>query len=309
MGKRWDVLGLGAVAVDDILCVDHYPPVDSKEPVLSWERQAGGLAGTALVTVVRLGGNSAYLGVLGKDDLSVFTMNEFQKEGVDTSLIQIREEARPIHSMVIVERRTGSRTLFFDSSGFQEAPLARMEKETLKNCQVLFVDYTVKETGVWAGQVANDLGIPVVADIERGEFNELRSLLKVTNHLVIGKQMAQQLSGKEKLDDSVYELQKHGFSAVVVTAGDQGCWFAAQGEDVTHLPAIEVPVVDTVGCGDVFHGAYAYSLSKGSTIAQAVQIANVTAGLKARKPGGRTGIPAWCEVEEYLHTYKIAGCT
>ena len=48
-----DILGLGGVAVDDLLYVDGYPPADSKTPVARRERQCGGLTATALVAAAR----------------------------------------------------------------------------------------------------------------------------------------------------------------------------------------------------------------------------------------------------------------
>jgi len=66
------------------------------------------------------------------------------------------------------------------------------------------------------------------------------------------------------------------------------------------VPALKVAVVDTTGCGDVFHGAYAGALAKGRPLAEAVRIATVAAGLKAQQPGGREGIPDWAAVEAML---------
>ena len=61
---RFDVLGIGVTAVDDLLYVDRYPPPDAKITVLRSERQCGGLAATALVAASRLGAKCAYAGVL-----------------------------------------------------------------------------------------------------------------------------------------------------------------------------------------------------------------------------------------------------
>ncbi len=50
----WDVLGIGSIAVDDLIYVEHYPAPDSKLPVLEVHRQGGGNTATALVVAVRL---------------------------------------------------------------------------------------------------------------------------------------------------------------------------------------------------------------------------------------------------------------
>ncbi|MEJ5197917.1 MAG: PfkB family carbohydrate kinase, partial [Anaerolineae bacterium] len=95
-------------------------------------------------------------------------------------------------------------------------------------------------------------------------------------------------------------LTRTGRACCVVTAGAQGCWYAVNGGPVRHLPALRVAAVDTTGCGDVFHGAYAASLARGESNERAIQIATIAAGLKATKPGGRLGIPDWATVEAYL---------
>jgi sulfofructose kinase len=304
MKKCWDVLGLGAVAVDDLVYVDHYPAVDTKEPIREWARQGGGLAGTALVTVARLGMRAAYFGCLGEEELSQFTRLEFIREGVDVTPIISIPDARPIHSIVIIEKPTGSRTLFFDVAGLQAPPLGYITPDLINKTRVLFVDHTLPVAGIKAAKLARTMGIPVVADIEasaRAE-DDLRivELVELVDHLVIGIEMAQHLSGREHPGEAAHEILNQGHQAVVVTVGDQGSWFCEERGNPQHQPALKVAVVDTVGCGDVFHGAYTASLAKGMQVSDAVKIATIAAGLKATKPGGRTGIPNWKVIDPYF---------
>ncbi len=60
-------------------------------------------------------------------------------------------------------------------------------------------------------------------------------------------------------------------------------------------------VIDTLGAGDVFHGAFAYALAKGFDLEYTVRFANAAAALKCRKPGGRAGIPTCEEVEALIN--------
>jgi len=53
--KRFDVLGLGCAAVDDLLYVPSFPGADAKVRVTRSVRRCGGLTGAALVTAARLG--------------------------------------------------------------------------------------------------------------------------------------------------------------------------------------------------------------------------------------------------------------
>ena len=121
MDKKWDVLGLGAVAVDDIYYVETYPPPDTKAQILQFRRQAGGLAATALVAAARQGCRTAYCGILGEDDLSRFSLDSFQREKVDCSQVRIIPGARPVVAAIIVEAPTGRRSILFNHAGFAGA--------------------------------------------------------------------------------------------------------------------------------------------------------------------------------------------
>ena len=74
----------------------------------------------------------------------------------------------------------------------------------------------------------------------------------------------------------------------------------ATGKAARHFPAYAVDLVDTTGCGDVFHGAYAAALSQGEDLPRRVALASAAAALKATRRGGQAGIPYRQAVEEFL---------
>ena len=113
----FDVLGFGAVAVDELLYVDAYPAPESKVRVRHRERQCGGLTGTALVAAARLGAGCAYTGVLGDDELSRYAIACLEHEGIDLSLRVRRPDARPAHSTIIVDQTQKTRTVLASLQG------------------------------------------------------------------------------------------------------------------------------------------------------------------------------------------------
>jgi len=62
--------------------------------------------------------------------------------------------------------------------------------------------------------------------------------------------------------------------------------------------------VDTTGCGDVFHGAYAAALARGLEVAASTRFASAAAALKATKYGGQAGIPTRAAVEAFLKEHS-----
>lgn len=298
----WDVLGFGAVAVDDLVYLDGFPAADSKMPVQEMRRAGGGLAGTSLVAASRLGARTAYAGILGDDDLSRFTISELEREGVDCSLVRYQPGAQPHHSIILVDRLTGQRTILHYSGTVVAPAPGSFPIDVITGCRVLFVDNTVAPFALDAVRLAHAQGIPVVADLERTTGADVRALAREVDHLIVGIGFAGQVSGENEPAAMVRALRQPAQAACVVTAGERGCWYAcaATGDVVHHVPACSVPVVDTTGCGDVFHGAYATILARGEGVARAVTVATVAAGLKATQPGGRSGIPDWETIERYL---------
>jgi len=301
---KWDVLGFGAVAVDDLVYLDHFPAPDSKEPVRDEQRAGGGLAGTALVAAARLGVRAAYAGVLGDDDLSHYTIAELEREGVDCTLVRRQEGSGPVHSTIIVDRSTGERTILHYAARVVPPDESDVTPELIAQCSVLFVDSTVIAAGLLAAELAHRAGIPVVADLEHPGAPGVPELSLAADHLIVGATFARAVTGEDEPAAMVRGLHAPGRAATVVTVGDLGCWYAVGAAVLTvhHTPAYTVRAVDTTGCGDVFHGAYAAALARGGTVDRAVAVATIAAGLKATQPGGRLGIPDWSTVERVLVT-------
>ncbi len=303
MTPRFDVLGFGAVAVDDLLYVEDYPQPDTKMRVLAQRRDGGGLAGTALVAAARMGARTAYCGILGDDELSNFTIRELEREGVDCSNVLKREEARPFHSTIIVVPSKQQRTILYSATGVIGALPEQVTELLISDCRLLFVDHTVAEAGLRAAELAHASGIPVIADFETFEADnhpELVDLMRLVDHVVVGIGFAQHVTGTDNPEDMVRALSSTRRASCVVTAGIRGCWYAEGNGAVRHFPAFQVETVDTNGCGDVFHGAYAASIVRGESIGDAIRVASAAAALKATVAGSRSGIPNRDTVDRFL---------
>lgn len=307
MTKTLDILGLGCVAVDDLLYVARYPEADDKQQVLRRDRQCGGLTATALVAASRLGARCAYAGTLGHDELSEFAIRRLTEESLDLGYLQHRDGVRPIHSTIVVDEIQRTRTIFYDLSGAAPATPDWPPEEALRSSRVLFVDHFGLDGMIRAARVARAAGIPVVADFESEPTGNFAELVALVDHPIVSYDFARRWTGQDDPSSSALSLWAPDRQAVVVTWGDKGCWYvgADAPNEIRHQPAFPVEVVDTTGCGDVFHGAYAAGLAQGMTLPDRVRFAAATAALKATRPGGQAGIPTRDAVEDFL-TRRLA---
>lgn len=229
----------------------------------------------------------------------------FVREGIDTAHCVRCATARPAHSTIIVDEHQKTRTIFASLAGDIGADAQSPPEDLIRSAHVILVDHHGLEGTIRAARIARLSGVSVVADFERkpeGNFDELLSLV---DHLVISARFAAELTGNTDPDQATSALWTPKRKAVVITCGAQGSWYLAQGfKKPLHCPAHPVKVIDTTGCGDVFHGAYAAALARGTSPAECVEIASAAAALKTAKRGGQAGCPTLQEVEEFIHRAK-----
>jgi sulfofructose kinase len=76
--------------------------------------------------------------------------------------------------------------------------------------------------------------------------------------------------------------------------------------ELQHHPGFDVTVVDTLGAGDVWHGAFALALAEGRDEEAAVRVASAAAALKVQRKGGRSGAPVRAELDSFLAARGVA---
>jgi sugar/nucleoside kinase (ribokinase family) len=303
MSAKFDLLTLGAVAVDDLCYVDSFPKPDEKTPVLRRQRQCGGMSAIAAITASRLGGKSAYAGVLGREELSKFAFHQMRAEGVNLRHLRRRDGVRPVHSIIIVDAKTGTRNIFYDFSGVVGAARDWPPAPVIESARVLFVDWYSVPGMIRAARLARAAGIPVVADFEQNELPGFATLLGLVDHLILSQVFATKLTGHSDPRRALASLWTGRQQLAAVTCGAKGCFYMTADKPgaVRHEAAFKVKAVDTTGCGDVFHGAYALALARKMPAPERIRFASAVAALKATKPGGaQQGIPTLAQVRRLM---------
>ncbi len=300
-----DILGIGVSTVDDLMVVETFPTANDKMPVLSFERQGGGLTSTALVAAARLGRKCRMILRLGEDELSRFIRSELIREGI--GLHETNQgaagEIRPCHSVILTEKSTGERAIMWRAPLDGAPRIGDAEMAMLDSVGCLFVDNIFAPAIIGIAEQARKRGIPVVGDFERPSEDGLK-LMELTDHLILPLAYAKKITGAATPEAVVRSLAATGGRALAcVTDSERGSWYWAgsNGDAVRHQPAFKVErVVDATGCGDVFHGAYAAFLVAGLPPSERIRRASAAAAIKAGKVGAQKGSPTRAELEKFL---------
>lgn len=303
-----DILGLGVSTVDDLLRVDHFPRLNEKQKILFSSRQCGGLTGSALVAAARLGCRCGYAITLGDGELSAFTRRELGREGIVILGSGTSPEVEPYHSIIITEAGAGDRSILWNNDLARPPVVGEREMALAMEAGCLFVDHVYASAIMDVVREARRQGVAVVGDFERTTPGS-PELMDLTDHILLPLAYARQVYGEGRDAPSLVRALASvaGRSLACVTNGVEGAWYAL-GEDperVYHQAIFPVDeVVDTTGCGDVFHGAYAAGLVAGLLPAERIRRAAAAAAFKTRKPGAQAGAPTTTELNAFMALYE-----
>jgi sugar/nucleoside kinase (ribokinase family) len=257
--------------------------------MLEFVREGGGLVATALVALARLGCRTRYVGKLGEDDFSASILAGLEREGVDTRAVVRSPRAQGRFAFIMVEADTGSRTILHSGHGAALFAPGDLDRATILAGRVLLLDTSDADASRQAATWVAEAGIPVVLDGDRYRA-EARDLPALCSHPIVSHRYAAAYTGVADPRDAARAMARELDRTVIVTAGRAGAYAAGPGVDL-HQPAFSVPVKDTTGAGDVFHGAFAYGLLREWDLPRRLRFAAAVAALKCRGLGGRAAIP------------------
>ncbi|HAK93951.1 MAG TPA: ribokinase [Planctomycetes bacterium] len=294
-----DVLGLGVITVDVLMRIKGLPEKGGKALAEGAALQGGGLTATALVAVSRLGGRARMLGCLGRSRLAAQAEADLAAEGVDVGGILRRDGAEPALAVVLVDTLSGQRTIMASLEGVAYPAFEELPAGDLARARCVLIDQHGGAAGVALARAARTRGIPVVIDAEAA-LPHTADLIALASDVVVGEAFALSFTGAPDIGTALEALWRTGdHASVVITRGARGA-DARSRDGAWRQDAFAVPAVDTTGCGDVFHGAFALCRARGMPLPDAVRFASATAALKTRCLGGRAGIPTRAEVEALL---------
>ena len=277
------VICLGNVVADHTFRVEDIPQPPAKIPARSYSVGAGGMAATAAIAVVRLGGRAAFWGRVG-DDLNGEPLAEaLAAEGIDVSGLRRVPGGRTPVGAVLVDLR-GERTIIsFRGSGLGTDP-DWLPLDRLRDAGALCCDPRWPEGVAVAAAAARAAGVPVVLDGERSETRILVDLVPRVDHAIFSVPgRANYAPGCAPEEGLRRALASGPVRVAAVTQGEKGTlWMAAGDDKPTRTPAFPVEATNTTGAGDVFHGAYALAMAEGMDVTRAMRFASAAGALRAR---------------------------
>ncbi len=301
------ILCIGIPVRDLTFRVGSVPARGSKENASHFDEICGGNALNAAIGIVRLGGRASICGPMGDagETSSRYIFDKLAHEGIETRhIVHMPGLVTPI-SAVMVDP-SGERTIVtFRDPGLWKVRLPDTD-ELLDDCSAILTESRCAEfcTGLCAE--ARRRGIPVIVDADRA-MSLREGLLTASSHLVFSSEPLQETANVADDGEALKKISRLTLSFLAGTRGAQGTiWLDEKGQ-LQQTPAFPVHTVDTLGAGDVFHGAFALAITENQDIPSALRFASAAAALKCTRFGGAFAAPQRAEVLELLSHGPAAG--
>jgi sugar/nucleoside kinase (ribokinase family) len=298
------ILCVGMPIRDLLFRVSDFPRGGSRNAVSHFDEICGGNALNAAISIARLGGRAALTGPIGDDreTSNRIILERMAIEGIDgAGLVQLPGVVTPTSAVVIDS--SGERTNFT----YRDPRLWQVrlpEAATLlRDCDAILTEARCAAFAADLYTEAGKRGLPVVVDIDSAVSLQ-EGLLTAATHLIFSSEALQATAGVADDAEALWKIAQVTPAFLAATRGPAGAiWRDRQGK-LRETAGFVVKAVDTLGAGDVFHGAFVLALTERQELAEALRFAAAAAALKCCRHGGSLACPQRVEVEDFLYKHR-----
>ena len=287
------VLVTGVSVIDFIFQLDEIPKKFEKFRALDASISGGGVAANAAVAISRLGGSATLVSRLGNDQVGDIIKNQLIEEGINVKFTKQFDQKKSSFSSVYIDKKGERQVVNYRD---KTLPVEAIWINDIKQHDAYLADTRWNEGTIETLKIAKLFNRPGVLDAEETVSIEA---IKTASHIAFSLYGLQSFTKQKDILTGLNEISKITSAWACVTNGEKGAFFL-QNSELINIPTKNVVVKDTLGAGDVWHGAFTLSLAEGNNEINAIKFANYAATLKCSFFGGRKGFPNRKQLKEFI---------
>ncbi len=272
-----------------------------------------GAAGTAAIAAAKMGVNTLAVGGVGDDIMADWVLERLTHFGVDTWGMQ-RKPGWKTSSSIVTTRADGSRPALHMHGATKDFIVTEDMYAQVTDCTVFHAGGIGLTEAMDAGghsakvmKAAKAAGAATTVDVFAGSPKDLPAIAAVlpyTDYFMPSIEEAQALCGLTDLADTAKFFFDMGVKACVLTMGGDGAYYHDRDGTKFKIPAFDIKVKCTCGCGDAFNAGFATGLVKGFSPEDTVRFAQATSALNATGLGSQAGVESFEHTLNFMRTTK-----
>lgn len=269
-----------------------------------------GAAGAAVVAAAKVGLSSLAVGAVGQDMMGDWVLHRLQHFGVDIAHMD-RLAGTSTSASIVTTRKDGSRPALHVKGATGAFVLDEAKLGAVTNAKVLhlggvgLLDAMDGEGTARLMQHAKSRGAVTTVDVFAGSQDDLpdvEAVLPHTDYFIPSIEEAEALSGMNDIRRMVTFFLDKGAQCCIFTLGEHGAYYHHRDGTRIQVPAHDIDVKCTCGCGDVFNAGIATGLIKGMPPTEALRFATAMSALNATGLGSQGGVESYEQVLNFMNS-------
>lgn len=284
-----NILGIGEIVLDKINLLSDFPSegikVNPRKVVIS----LGGPVTSALILLSRLGVRCTFIGSLGNDLNGRKIKDKLAQENIT---FFPRIQSRTKVNLVLINEKNGSRTVIKDN--IKSTPIKSIPEKIIKSADLIIFD---RHEPLAFEEILKKKNkqTKIILDPSTDVSRRILQMIKQVDFPILPIESLNKLFGHKKIEEKIQLFSNILQKTFIITAGEYGS-VIHDGIRPKLIPAFDVKVIDTLGAGDIFRGAFAFGILNGWDIERTVIFANLVAGLQCTRLGNGSAIPTKEEI-------------
>jgi len=289
--------------------VTRFPPGQEVELIDEIAITVAGTAAATAVDLARLGHSVSTVGAIGEDALGMFLRDAMAREGIDCLSLKSVPSVQT-SSTILPIRPDGGRPPLHVVGASKMLTEDFVPWDVVGAAQVFHMGGTgllPTLDGAPTARVlrrAKELGLTTTMDFiptKNPDFpDQLREALPWVDYLLPNDTDSLFVSGASDIQGAIDWFHEAGVGCTIITRGGEGASFCPRGQSPISLPAYEVEVVDTTGCGDAFTAGFIAGLLEGLDPVEAADFGCATGSLLATGLGSQAGLADRASVDAFI---------
>jgi len=268
----------------------------------------GGKGSNQAIAAARAGGDVSFVTKLGKDNYADMALKLYQEAGVNTQAVILDSELNTGAAGILINQKTGENAInvISGAAGTIDQKFIEDNLSIIKNSKIFLTQLeTPLDASLYALKIAKENGCTTILNPAPAR-NLPEDCFKNIDFFTPNETEAsffinQSIESEKDCQIAAEVLLDKGVKNILITLGDKGCFFKNQEEEfLLPVKKLSVPVVDTTGAGDAFNGAFSVALSKNKNYKEAIEFANLVAGISVTREGAANSMPTIDEIEENI---------
>ena len=296
---------IGSLVMDLVIKLEKFPQEGDTLFGDEINYYLGGKGANQAYALTRLGANTEMIGMVGNDNFGKAFIDTFKKAGTKVSNILVSDKVGTSLALIQSNYKAENKIVVMHGANYEfSAKELKKVESVLKNSNLVITQLELRpEIEEAIINLCAKYKVPVQLNPAPAYKLSKELLSKITyitpNDLELSILTGMKTDTLENAKKAVKKLLSMGPKNVISTLGGNGAMIGDK-KGIRHIPGFKVKVVDTVGAGDAFNGGFAYAISKGHKIDDAVRFANAVGGLAVTKQGAFPSMPSLEQVNALI---------